>query len=353
MNKVYKIIQASEIQRFIKNILLRENVLNSVATYVSQGLIQASLRGVDSHGIRLFPHYLCALKAGRINPKPKYKFSRTSPSTGILDADHTYGHAAGMEAVKKAIKLAQSSGSGHVAVKNSSHFGAAAFFALEIANNDMIGMCFTHADSLMLTYNSTESFLGTNPICFAVPCAGEEPFCLDMATTMFNFNKILQSRENKLPMPLGIGADVDGKETTNSKKIVKLLPIGQYKGFGLALMVEILCSILTGMPYGKNITNMYKDPLEKKRFLGHFFSAIRIDCFEEISVFKKRLHNLLTDIRNLPPRDKNVKVQVANDPEKSAFKKRSVEGIPLEQKEWDAFIEISKKYNITFKGKIK
>lgn len=349
MSKAYKIIRATEMQKFIKNILLAENVLGSVAAYVSCGLVQTSLRGVDSHGIRLFPHYLRALKAGRINPRPKYQFSQTSLSTGILDADHAFGHAAGMEAVKKAIKLARASGSGHIAVKNSSHFGAAAFFALEIANNDMVGICFTHADSLMLTYNSTESFLGTNPICFAVPCAGEEPFCLDMATTMFNFNKILQLRENKLPAPLGIGADADGKETTDSKRITKLLPIGQYKGFGLALMVEILCSILTGMPYGKNITNMYKDPLEKKRFLGHFFSAIRIDCFEDTDIFKKRLHSLLMDIRNLAPRDKNVTVQVANDPEKYIFKKRSSGGIPLEQKEWDAFMEISKKYNIPLK----
>lgn len=351
MSKVYKIIRASEIKRFIKNILLTENASDFVAVYVSKGLVQASLRGVDSHGIRLFPHYLKALKAGRINPKPKYNFKKTSPSTGILDADHTFGHAAGMEAVKKTIKLARSSGSGHVAVKNSSHFGAAAFFALEIANNDMIGMCFTHADSLMLTYNSTESFLGTNPICFAVPCAGEEPFCLDMATTMFNFNKIRQLRESKLPAPFGIGADADGKETTDSEKIVQLLPIGQYKGFGLALMVEILCSLLTGMPYGKNISNMYKDPLEKKRFLGHFFSAIRIDCFEDAGVFKKRLRHLLQDIRNLPPREKKVKVQAAGDPEKSAFKKRSVAGIPLTQAEWEAFLEISEKYHTPLKGR--
>lgn len=351
MSRQLKNVQASEIEDFMRRILLSEGVINSVAGYVVRGLVQTSLRGVDSHGIRLFPHYLQVLKAGRINPNPKYKFSQTSSSTGVLHADHTYGHAAGMEAVNKAIELANSAGSGHVAVKNSSHFGAAAFYTLEIANHDMIGMSFTHADSLMLTYNSIETFLGTNPLCFAAPCDNEEPFCLDMATTMINFNKVTQLRENKTPAPLGTGADIDGNETTDSEKIVALLPIGQYKGFGLSLMIEIFCSILTGMPYGKNITRMYKDPLEKKRYLGHFFSAIRIDCFEDLHKFKIRMRKLLEDIRNQPRKHQDVAVQVPDDPEKAFFRKRSVEGIPITSFDWEAFMELSKRYNIDLKAK--
>lgn len=349
MSKEFKIIKADEIEAFIKKVLLSENVLASVAASVAGGLVHASLRGVDSHGIRLFPHYLRALNAGRINPKPKYRFSKTSLSTGVLDADHTYGHAAGIEAVKKAIELANSAGSGHVSVKKSSHFGAASFYALEIVKHDMIGMSFTHADSLMLTYNSTRAFLGTNPLCFACPCEGEEPFCLDMATTMLNFNKVIQLRENKEPAPAGTGADIDGNETTDSEKIVNLLPIGQYKGFGLSLMIEVLCSILTGMPYGKEITSMYKDPIEKKRCLGHFFSAIRIDCFEEVNTFKKRMRQLLEDIRNQPRKYKDVVVQVAGDPEKTFFKKRSVEGIPVKLPDWEVFMEIGREYDIGLK----
>lgn len=348
-----KNVAGKDIENFIESILLKEDLLPSVAVSVAKGLVQTSLRGVDSHGVRLFPHYLRALKAGRINPKPKYSFKKTSSSTGILDADHTFGHAAGLKAVKHAVKLAQASGSGHVAVKNSSHFGAAAFYALEIASHDMIGMSFTHADSLMLTHNSTQSFLGTNPICFAAPCAGEDPFCLDMATTMFNFNKIRQLREKKLVAPLGIGADAGGKETTDAEKITQLLPIGQYKGFGLSLMVEILCSMLTGMPYGRDISSMYKAPIEQKRLLGHFFSAIRIDCFQRVNVFKKRVAELLKEIRNLPPRDTAVQVQVAGDPEKANFKKRSVEGLPLSEVEYEAFMEISRKYNMPLKEKKK
>jgi ureidoglycolate dehydrogenase (NAD+) len=351
MDIKYINIQASQIEDVIKNILICEGATNAVATYVARGLTQTSLRGVDSHGIRLFPHYLKALKAGRINPKPRYKFTKASPSTGILDADHAYGHAAGMEAVKKAIELANSAGSGHVSVKNSSHFGAAAFYALEIARHDMMGMAFSHADSLMLTYNGAEAFLGTNPLCFAAPCENEEPFCLDMATTMLNFNKILELRENKLPVPSGTSADIEGNETKDAKNVISLLPIGQYKGFGLALIVEILCSILTGMPYGKNITSMYKEPIGKKRYLGHFFSAIRIDCFQGVDTFKKRMRQLLNDIRNQPRKYKDIAIQVAGDPEKTFFKRRSKEGIPIKLSDWEIFVKIGKEYDIDLKAR--
>ncbi len=350
MKERLNIIKHSGVEDFIRDVLIAEGASDFDADCVARGLVQTSLRGVDSHGIRLFPHYLQALKAGRINKNPQYKFSKTSASTGILDADHAYGHAAGMRAVREAIKLAKDSGTGQVAVKNSSHFGAAAFYALEIVNHDMIGMSFTHADSLMLTYNSTETFLGTNPICFAAPCEGEEPFCLDMATSMINFNKVIQLRQAKEPVPPGTSADSQGNETTASEEVTSLLPIGQYKGFGLSLMVEILCSIVTGMPYGKNIVTMYKDPIEKKRCLGHFFSAIRIDCFQDVSIFKRRMRQLLDDIRSQPPKYKDIAVQVANDPEKACFKKRSAEGIPVEPADWDAFMRISRQYNIELRG---
>lgn len=351
MNNKIRFIQGEKLKAFIRQILVIEGVDACVAGHVAEGLVQTSLRGVDSHGVRLFPHYVRALRAGRINPHPSYKFSQTSSSTGILDADHTYGHAAGMEAVKKVIELAKTSGSGNVSVKNSTHFGAAAFFALEIAKHDMVAMSFTHADSLMLTYNSTEPFLGTNPICFAVPCEGEEPFCLDMATTLISFNKVRQLREKNEVAPVNAGADEKGEETTDSHKIRSLLPIGGYKGFGLSLMVEILCGILSGMPYGRNITSMYKDPIEKKRNLGHFFSAMRIDCFQPVDDFKKRMRQLLDEIRKQPRKDDKVPIMVAGDPEKRVFSIRFKQGIPMEEITWREFTDLGEKYNIKLESR--
>lgn len=341
-------ISPTDLKHFMKTVLLKEGVKDDVAEYVSVGLVQTSLRGVDSHGIRLFPHYLKGVKGGRINPHPDYGFKRTSPSTGILDADHTFGHAAGIEAAKRAIELAREAGTGHIAVYNSTHFGAAAYYALEIAKHDMIGMAFTNTDALIKTYAGKRPFLGNNPICFAVPCKEEEPFCLDMATSVVTFNKIRQCKEKGIPTPQGVGANKEGVETIDPKEITMLLPIGGYKGYGLSMAVEILCSLLTGMPYGPHIPKMFEAPLSQKRFLGHFISAIRIDCFQEKDIFKERLSLMMKELRNEPRLNKNIPVQVAGDPEKKHKAERTKKGIPLTLKEYEVFRKLAQDYKVKF-----
>lgn len=351
MDKIF--IRVENMRRFIKEVLLRANVREDVAEYVTAGLVQTSVRGVDSHGINLLSHYLKGVKAGRINHNPNYKFTRTSPSTGTLDADHTFGHAAGMEAAKKAIELAREAGTGHIAVYNSSHFGAAAYYALEIAKHDMIGMSFTNTDALIKTYAGKRPFLGNNPICFAAPCKGEEPFCLDMATSVVSFNKIRQLREEELTAPDGAGADSEGIETTNPDEIKMLLPIGGYKGYGLSMAMEILCSLLTGMPYGPHIPKMFEAPMDKKRFLGHFIIAIRIDCFQDKDIFKERLSLLINELRSEPPLDKSIPIRVAGDPEKRNAEERNKKGIPLKPAEYETFKKIGKEYGVNFDFKEK
>jgi len=339
-------IDQKEICDFIFEVLKKEGVEPIAAGHVASGLVHASLRGVDSHGIRLLPHYLDALKSGRVNPRPDYKFVQTTPSTGILDADDAYGHAAGMEAVAKAMGLAGESGMGAVAVKRSTHFGAASFFALEISRHDMIGMSFTHADSLIVPTGGTRRFLGNNPVCFTAPCAGEDPICLDMATSVITFNKVLQLREEGGSAPSGAGADAAGQETRDPARIVNLLPVGGYKGYGLSLMVEILCSLLTGMPFGSHINRMYDAPIEEKRNLGHFFIAIRVDAFEDIDTFKKRIKALASELRAEPRLDPGISVQLAGDPEKRISDERAKKGIPLRDVDLVFFEQASVDYGI-------
>lgn len=339
-------IPSGRLKRFIKDALFKARVREDVAGHVAEGLVQTSLRGVDSHGVRLLPHYLKGLKGGRINPNPNYKFKRTSPSTGTLDADHTFGHASGIEGAKRAVELAGEAGTGHVAIYNSSHFGAAAYYALEIAKHDMIGMSFTNTDALVKSYGGKKAFLGNNPICFTAPMHGEEPFCLDMATSVLTFNKIQQLKEEGLEAPRGVGADADGIENTDPGKIKTLLPIGGYKGYGLSLMVEILCSLLTGMPYGVHIPKMFEAPMSEKRFLGHFVCAIRIDCFQDTEVFKKRLSEVTKELRSEPSLEEDRPIQVAGDPEKKCKDNRRKNGIPISFVEYQAFERIDKEYDL-------
>jgi len=341
-------IKPNNLRVFLNDILALLNIKDSVKFHLVESLILSSLRGVDSHGVPLFPHYVRALRAGRINGNPKYRFYRKAPSIGKLNADHTFGHAAGAEGMIKAMDLAKETGVGAVAVYNSSHFGAAAYYSLIAANNDMIGISFTHADSLLLTYNGKKAYFGTNPLCFAAPCKDEEPFCLDMATSIVTWNKIKLYKERGKKIPRGVAANNKGRVTTIPSEIESLLPIGGYKGFGLSMMIDILCSLLTGMAFGRHIVSMYRDPIHKHRLLGHFFIAIDISCFEKIEVFKTRLKEMMDDVRAQPAVSSKKRIMVAGDPEKKCFAKRIVTGIPFEQKDIENFEKLANEFNLKF-----
>ena len=342
-------IPSEVLESFLKQVLLREGVGGFDASAVSQGLLDASLRGVDSHGIRLFAHYLAAVRGGRVNPRPAFSLQCTKSGTGVLDADHGFGHAAGKKAVEHVKELATINGIGAVSVKNSTHFGAAAYFGNEIARSDMLGLCFTNSDPLIPPTGSSEPFLGNNPICFTAPILGEDPFCLDMATSQITFNEVLRLRASGESAPAGAGYDQCGYETVDPKKIVSLAPVGGYKGYGLSLMVEILCSLLAQMPYGPNVGHMYNDTLEKRRHLSHFFLAVDIGSFLDIEKFKTHIAALAGDLRNQIPVDSNAPIQIAGDPEKLCREQRLAYGIPISEVEVELFDQLSDLYGISWR----
>jgi LDH2 family malate/lactate/ureidoglycolate dehydrogenase len=341
-------LEAGYIREYMEKVLSNAGVREDVSCHVAEGLVQASLRGIDSHGIRLLPHYLKGVEGGRINKNPNFIFNKTSASTGKLDGDHAFGHATGVEGMNRAIEMATEAGTGHVAVYNSSHFGAAAFFALLAAKRDMIGMCFTNATPHVLTTGSNRAFFGNNPVCFVAPCDGEEPFCLDMATSAITFNRVIQHKESNSQIPTDSVADANGNPTTDPDKAKYLLPIGDYKGYGLSMMVDVFCSLLSGMPCGNDVSEMYSGEMSKRRYLGHFFTALRIDCFEEVSVFKQRMAGMMKALRSEPRRDMDIPVQVPGDPEKKIAEIRTKEGIPVSRQLQDDFVQIGRNYKVDF-----
>ncbi len=310
-------------------ILSEINVRDDVAKEVADCLMETSLRGVDSHGVNLLPHYINAVLAGRINNDPSFKFEKTSATTGLLDADDSFGHAASSVAIKEAIEMSRESGSGFVSVYNSTHFSACSYYSLQAAREGMIGISSTHTDSLMLSARGKRPFLGTNPISFTFPIEGEEPVCLDMATTQVTFNSVRLAMQNKEKLRAGIAVDKDGSPTQDPENVRALLAMGDYKGYALGFVVEVLCSMLNNMPFGRNISSMYKDPIEKKRKLGHFLGAINVGNFLPLDVFKARMKELVETLRNEPAYDSSLPILVPGDPEKKNFKIRLKDGIPL------------------------
>ena len=346
-NEKLKRFPADRVYRFVKDVLDKVTPKAKIAELTARGLWMTSLRGVDSHGVRLLPHYVKGAQKGRINPDPDFRFSKTSASTGTFDADHSFGHAAGINAMQEAISLARESGSGFVAVKNSSHCGAMAYFALQACREDMIGLAFTHATSKMRTANSKEVYFGTNPICFAAPMMSEGPFCFDAAPTPITSNKINQYREDDHPLPPHCAADKNGNETQDPHLAEQLLPIGDYKGYGWAMMVDVLCGLLSDMPTGLSISKMFIDPMSQKRYLGQFYGVINIAKFVEVERFKERLQNMADEIRKLARMNANIPVQIPGDPEKVLEAERRKKGIPIKPFDLKAFNDLAEHFEIS------
>ena len=306
--------------------------------HVVASLLQTSLRGVDSHGIQLFPHYVRASRAGRINVAPRVRIENTGNSTAVLDADHAFGHRAGANAIDLAIEIAQKTGVGVVSVRHSTHFGAAAYFALRAADQGMLGFAFTNADALVKAFNARTAVFGTNPICFTAPLEDEGPLCLDMATSIVSWNKIRSRLSRAEELPLGWAFDAAGEPTSDPALARSLEPTGGYKGFGLGMMIEVLCGLLAGGPAATEILPMYSAPIHARRSISHFLMAIDVSRFVDVRSFRHRLQALVAQIRAMPAiRDS---VMVPGDPEKKAFSERSSEGIPVTQAVFDSLCEI-------------
>lgn len=321
-----------------RELLEETGLISEHARLTAEAICTASLRGTDSHGIRLLPHYLEAIHVGRIDPKVEFQFSKTSPSTGVLDAHHGMAHAAVATAMDHAIALAEEAGTGFVSVKNSNHCGAMAYYGLRAAECDMIGLAFTNATAKLKVFNARETFFGINPTCITAPMEGEEPFCYDAAPTVMSNNEIKLYKEREEKLPEGVAADENGEMTTDPALSRMLLPLGGdiagYKGYGMAMVVDILCSLLSGMPNGKDVSTMYPadgGALEEKRFLAQFVGAIRIDVFQDVQVFKQRMKETADQVRQLTMQSNegNRIVMIPGDPEKKASAYRLREGIEL------------------------
>lgn len=332
-----------KLKKEMENILKNLNFSEDSIYHLVNSLIETSLRGTDSHGINLFPHYINGIKSQRINIDPKFVFENKTPTTSVLDANNAIGHHSGAVAMQKAIENAKKYGMGAVAVKQSSHFGAAAYFGLMAAQKNCLGFSFTNADALVKAANAKKSFFGTNPICFTAPLLDEEPFCLDMATSMISWNKRNNYLRENISMEEGWAYDEDGVQTIDPSLATSLKPAGDYKGYGLGMMVDILTSVLAGSLISKDILPMYTSDIKEKRNIGHFFMAIDIEGFSNIDDFKQQLQNMVDRIRDMEKLSDD-EVMIPGDPEKKSKKFRLTDGIPIDKVKYQEFINISDKF---------
>jgi L-2-hydroxycarboxylate dehydrogenase (NAD+) len=302
------------------------------AAIAANALVQADLRGVDTHGvIRFNPQswYVKWLSEGSMTAQPSIRLMRESASTALLDGDRGIGMVIGHHAMELAMRKAGESGLGVVAVRNSRHYGMSAYYSMMALPHDMIGIAMTNASRQVVPTFGREARFGTNPMCFAVPAQDERPFVLDMATTTAAAGKLeLAARQGKT-IPHGWALN-DRAEATDDPKAAqqarRLLPLGgsrgggSHKGYGLAIVVEILCGVLSGT---LTALNADQDPR------GHFFAAIRVDQFRPAEEFKRDMDRLIRELKATPPIEGQSRVYVAGEIEFETAEERMERGIPL------------------------
>lgn len=323
-----RLIPQLKLSEFTARCLERLGLAPDDARLVGDTLVTSNLRSVDSHGVVRLPHYATRLRNGTINPKPSIRVQRTGPATAMVDGGAGMGQLVAVRAMKEAIELAREAGAGAVGAKNSSHCGACAYYAELAARAGMIGIALTHSDPIMVPTGMKRIFLGSNPIAFAAPGAAGPPVVVDMATTHVALGKVIVAKEEGRPIPPDWGIDASGKPTTDPGKVAGLAPMGGAKGYALALMIEVLCAHLTGVPFGTHVAKMYGE-LDKPRNLGHFMLAIDIARFTDPAGFGSRIDLLLREIRAEEPADPARPPLAPGEPERLSAEKRMREGIPL------------------------
>lgn len=323
------LVSHTPLREFARQCLENAGLSADHALLVADSLVESNLRGIDSHGTARLPHYLNRIRHGSINPRPKLVYSRLGAALGRLDGDHGLGQIVMARATEEAISLARESGAGWVAVENSSHCGALAYYGLQIAMTGMVGILFTHSDSMVVPYAAKHAFCGTNPICITVPGTQDEStLCLDMATSVVPWNTITNAAMENVEIPEEWAVDAEGQPTRNPNDVRAVRPFGGYKGSDLGLMIDVLCSFLIGTPCGPDIAPMYGDP-EHKRLLGGLVGAIDIRRFRDVSTFRSSVSTLAQRWNLQPASNQMEPVLFPGQPEIQTRARRLVEGIPL------------------------
>jgi ureidoglycolate dehydrogenase (NAD+) len=332
------LIAPADLERWTQDLLEAAGLDAAAAETVAVSLVDANRRAVDSHGVARIPVYCERLRAGHTNGRPQPRVERADGAVALVDGDQGPGQVAGVFATDLSIELAEQHGVGVVAVHRSSHYGAAGYYAIRAAKAGMIGLSTTNSEPFVIPYGGIGHALGTNPIALAAPTP-DGIFDTDMATSQVAVNKIFNARDEGRDIPLGWGVDERGEPTTDPANVFAAVPLGGYKGYALALLVEILSGVLSGSGVGHGVGRLYEEA--KPQDVGHFHLAIDPGRLAGREQAAELLGRLLGDLKQVPPAPGHDEVLVPGEPEARAKAERERDGIPLPPTLWTTLEELS------------
>jgi len=324
-------VPAQKLEAFIARAMEAVDVPAADAKVIAELMTRADVQGSEGHGIFRLPQYIRRIKGGAVNVRPKVKVAREAAGMALVDGDNGMGHVVMRFATEKAIEKAKTAGVAWAGVKWSNHAGPASLYASMPLEHDMIGLYLAVGNANHLPpWGGIDMLLSTNPIAVAVPAGKEPAIVLDMATTVAAYGKVKTKAQRGEMMPEGWMIDRQGKPLTDPQRANEgfLLPIGGYKGYGLALIIGLLAGTLNGAAMGRDVVDFNADDTTPTN-TGHVIVAINIEAFQPVAEFKKSVDALVRDIRGgkrLPGVDA---IRLPGEGSHTARADRQKNGIPL------------------------
>jgi len=315
------------------------------ATWVAQLLVRSNLRGHDSHGVIRIPQYFEACKRGQIHPAARPEIAAETNTSVRVNGNRTFGQVTGRYLVEIVMAKAKKSGMAAAAAFECNHVGRLADYVELLAEQGLVAFAFANdcgANQVVAPFGGLEGRLSTNPLAIAIP--GERfPLCLDIATSVVALGKIAVKRNQGIPLPVGWLQDGKGNPVTdpialNAPSLATLLPMAGHKGYGLAVMVEVLAGILTGAGYSKK--ELGPD------LQGLFLLAFQLKDFVEPETFASQVKDLVSYLKTSCPRPDFQEILIPGELEWRTAQERMREGIPIDSSTWDQIVKVKRELSL-------
>jgi LDH2 family malate/lactate/ureidoglycolate dehydrogenase len=320
-------VPAAELQEFTKSVFIAAGLPSEDAALEAEVLVWANLRGVDSHGVLRIPSYVDLIDRGDMNPRPKIRVEKETAATVLIDGDRALGPVVTTVAMRRAIEKARAAGIGWAVIRNTTHQGAMAYYALMAVEAGMAGIAIVCSPPNMAPFGARAAGVHNSPISIAVPAGRHRPLCLDMATSVAAGGKLSLARDKGVPLPPGWALDEAGQPTTDAKRAKILLPFSGPKGSGLAMMFETLTSLMVGNPllgpalFGESGAGRHRQ--------NSVVAAIDIGAFTDLAAYRAEVDRLIDGLRALPRAEGVSEILVPGEPEDRSTEERRRRGIPL------------------------
>jgi L-2-hydroxycarboxylate dehydrogenase (NAD+) len=356
-----RIYPAEQLHDFASRVFEHFGIPAADARRAADVLLAADLRAIDSHGVARLHSYFVMFQLGRINPRPQVKVLRSTESTATVDADNGLGLVVGPQINDMCMEKAERAGSGWISVCNTNHYGIAGWYAMQGLERNLINWSMTNASPLVAPLWGAERMLGTNPIAIAFPGQEEPPIVIDFATCSAAYGKLEIARRHGKKIPVGWAIDKQGRDTDDPEAMVDggaILPLGStrelggHKGYGLALMVDVLTAVLSGANWGPFAPTFVLHQGSPRRQvgkgIGHFFGSMRIDGFIDPGEFRRQIDDVIRTLRATRPAPGTGGPLLPGDPERLAEAERRHCGIPLVMPVVEDLRDVSRQTGLSF-----